>query len=324
MTNTFAGRVPSFQRIGTVFTDKVNTGTMLNRAELSGWNVDVRSGLDVIQNYTSPDNMYFTVRQDTNHILGAVKSRYVPVQNETAFEWADSILDGGGEWDTAGSFNDGATVFGAMRIDTAQIVVDPAGLRDMVNVYLLVSNSHDGSRPLQASITPVRVTCQNTLNMALKGTQQSFKIKHTASAEAKAMMARDALNITFKYSQEFNDLANTMYATSFSGQQFDALVKDLFPKPEAGKWKNGEDNNAPVTRWQKTLDLVYDLRTSDTNRNINGTAWGAYNILTERIDWFRQGSDETAKAIAVSGFTPSVTQEKQRILDKVLALSGIQ
>lgn len=326
MSIVHADRVPSFQRVGTVFDNNVTTRGMLDAADLSGWNVRVIPGEEAIDNYMTPKNLYFTVRDtkhDANQILGAVKSRYVPVQNEDAFAWADNILEGGGRWDSAGSFRESAVVFGAMEINEAEIVVDRNGLNDRVKMYLLISNSHDGSKPLQASITPVRIICQNTLNMALKTTKQSFKVKHTASADAKAMAARDALNLTFKYAQEFSGIANTMYQTKFSEQQFDTLIKQLYPKPEASTKADGTLTYGAVTRWQKNIDLIYDLRKSHTNRDIDGTAWGAYNTLTERLDWFRISKDTEASALAASGFVDGANNEKQNILDRILEMSGI-
>lgn len=324
MTIESAGRAPAFRRLGTTFSDgTLNTQEMLRESGLANWNVEVMPANNVITEYATPDNMYFTVRQSDNRILGAVKSRYVPVQNESAFSWADGILDGGGQWDTAGAFKNGAVVFGSMIINEAEVVVDRGGLNDKVKMYLVVSNTHDGSRPLQTSITPIRVVCQNTLNMMLKDCAQTFKIKHTSSAEARAMLARDALNLTFRYSQQFNELANTMYQTKFDDIKFSQLIKDLFPKPDVVMGKDGKINKAPVTKWENTVELVHTLRTSHTNRDINGTAWGAFNILTERLDWFRQGENDEAKAQAASGFSGAVNNEKQRILEKVLDMSGI-
>jgi phage/plasmid-like protein (TIGR03299 family) len=325
MAITYAERTPSFQRLGTKVSAGLKSSEMLQEADLSGWNVRTVAGAEIIDRFEVPNNMYFTVR-DTNvgteQILGAVKSRYVPVQNEDAFSWADDIIEGGGKWDSAGSFRNSALVFGAMEIDSAQVSVDPEGLNDVIKMYLLVSNSHDGSRPLQATVTPIRVVCQNTLTAALKSVQ-SFKVKHTASAERNAMVARDALNITFKYAKEFDILANKMYKTTFTDQQFDELVNKIYPKPEIIFGKEGKPQTGNITRWQSSIDIIYDLRKADTNRNIYGTAWGAYNVLTEKLDWFRKSNDEEATAVAASGFALTANIEKQNILDNILGMSGI-
>jgi hypothetical protein len=46
------------------------------------------------------------------------------------------------------------------------------------------------------------------------------------------------------------------------------------------------------------------------------------NTLTERLDWFRQGDNDEAKALAASGFSANLNAEKQRILSTVLAVAS--
>lgn len=324
MTETFAGRVPSFRGLGTVFTEDLTTREMLHKAELTGWDVEKIKLGNIVNGYSVKDNLWATVRNDTSHVLGVVRDRYEVLQNEDAFAWADGILEGGGTWDTAGSFNDGTKVFGSMLIDKASISIDPNGLNDKVDTYLLVSTSHDGSIPLQASITPIRVICQNTLNLALRNAgqskvQQTFKVRHTVTAQARADVAREALGITFKYAEDFDKLANDMYQTKITDHQFEQMVKFLYPQPDAPK--EGEKSGA-FTRWQNTVDTIWTLRDAPTNRDIKGTAWGALNTFTERLDWFRQGDNDEAKALAASGFSANINAEKQRILSTVLAVAS--
>lgn len=325
MTDTYAGRVPAFRQIGTVFTEDLNTVQMLREAGLTGWDVEKVKLNKLISGYSVKDNLYATVRNDTNHVLGVVRDRYEVMQNEEAFAFADGILDGGGTWDTAGSFNDGTKVFGSMLIDKASISIDPNGLNDKVDTYLLVSTSHDGSIPLQASITPIRVICQNTLNLVLKNVgrskiAQTFKVRHTATAQARAEVAREALGLTFKYADEFSEMANKMYQTKITDNQFDQMIKNLYPKPVDAP-KEGYGSGA-LTRWNNTYNLLWELRDAPTNRDIKDTAWGALNTLTERLDWFRQGEDSDQKAIAASGFSANLNAEKQRILSTVLAVAS--
>lgn len=48
----------------------------------------------------------------------------------------------------------------------------PDGLQDVtggrVVPYLLFSNGHDGRHAVRVAVTPIRVVCQNTLNLALR------------------------------------------------------------------------------------------------------------------------------------------------------------
>jgi len=106
------------------------------------------------------------VRYDNQTVLGVVSDRYVPVQNKQAFSFLDScVADNGLRYHTAGALGQGEKIFllaklpGHLRVKQTEDVVDK---------YLLLSNSHNGSSALRVLFTPVRVVCQNTLSMALR------------------------------------------------------------------------------------------------------------------------------------------------------------
>jgi phage/plasmid-like protein (TIGR03299 family) len=295
---------------------------MLQMAKLDGWNVRTLALSEIVSpSYIVNKNQFVTVRDiDGGHggqqILGAVKGRYHPMQNEDAFYWADEILDGGGKWDVAGTFNDSVKVFGCLKIDTDEIVIDRDGVNDKVETYLMVSTSHDGSLPLQATVTNVRIICQNTFNYALKqanNTVNTFKIRHTATAQARAEIAREALQITFKSNEEFNLLANQLFQRKVSVDDYTKVFNWLYPKPD-------QEDKLATTRWTNKLELIHTLRNSPTNAAVNNTAWGLLNTFSERLDWYRQGDNVESHALAASGFSATANNEKARLLDAIQAL----
>ena len=324
MTDTYVGRTAPWQRIkdSTILEGNVSTKEMLNLAGLTDWNVRTIPLTELVSpSYITPENMFVTVRDTSDgdkQILGSVKGRYSPVQNENAFNWADDIIDGGGSWDTACTFNNSSKVFGCLKIDTDLIAVDTNGVNDRVNTWLMVSNSHDGSLPLQASIIHMRIICQNTFTLALKTASKfnsTFKIRHTATAEARAAVAREALNITFKNAEEFNLMANQLHHVKVNTNDYDRIFKWLYPQPDA-------ENKLATTVWNKKREVIHELRTAPTNALINDSAWGLFNTFTERIDWFGRGEYTETNALAGAGFNPAVTAEKQRTLDVVRSFAG--
>jgi phage/plasmid-like protein (TIGR03299 family) len=313
-------REPAWHGLGTVFQDEVNTQTMLELANLNGWNVRLEE-LEIPSTLTSDKSYQYVVRTNPTNksqtdVLGIVGERYVPLQNEDLFAFGDNILDGGGRWETAGSIRGGRVVFGSLAIDK-EIVLDPSGVADKVKTYLLINTSHDGSVAIQASVTPVRVVCANTLNLALgrikkkDGVKQSFKIRHTQTAEGKIAIARTALGAT-AYMDEFSILANELYAKEITAQQFNEIILKAYPKPQGEK-------KIALTKWTNKVDTLNDIYTGEYNHMIAGTAWGALNALTERLDWHRsarRGSNEAMLASA-SGFDAQINAEKNRLLKVV-------
>lgn len=318
---------PAWHNLGTVFDGELSTAEMLDLAHLSNWNVRLESVKDVMglvsDSYDFVTEPFMVVRTNPftgrNDVLATVGERYKVVQNDELFGFGDGILAGGGTWETAGSIRDGRVVFGSLSISRDIVIGDD----DVTKLYLLVNTSHDGSVAVQASITPVRVVCQNTLNFALRnGVKQQFKMRHTQTIEGRMAQAREALNITFAYADEFEREMTMLAATSCTKDKFDTLIQDLYPKPE-------KDVKGSMVKWEGKRDLLMGIFTDTapgpkTTQSLAGTMAGALNALTERIDWYRnpRGGNVDNLFIAASGFDPVVNAEKNRIRKAVLALAA--
>jgi len=311
---------PAWHKLGTVF-DKdahLTTSGMLETAHLNNWDVRLED-ITIPEGYRSKDLGSLVLRTNPfdggTDVLATVGNRYKVVQNEDLFNFADGILDGGAEWESAGSIKDGRVVFGSLTVPR-EFILDPEGANDKTVTYLLVHTSHDGSTAVQANITPVRVVCQNTLNMALANSKQSFKIRHTATVNGKIDEARRVLGLTFAHMDTFESMAQELFATQITDNQFTALINSLYPEPEDGSAK------VAGTRHTEKVDLLQHLYLNgETNANIKGTAWGALNALTERLDYYRQGrKGQEAIVSAASGFDPVVNAEKSRVLTAVRSL----
>jgi phage/plasmid-like protein (TIGR03299 family) len=314
-------REPAWHGLGTVFTEEKNTAEMLAAANLNNWNVRLEE-LQIPSTLTSDKSYQYVVRTNpTNNtqtdVLGIVGERYVPVQNEELFAFGDNILDGGGRWETAGSIRGGRVVFGSLALER-ETVLDPTGVADKVKTYLLINTSHDGSIAIQASITPVRVVCANTLNLALgskrgkNAIKQSFKIRHTQTAEGKIAIARETLGLANKYMDAFDVMAHAMIQKEITAGQFNDIILAAYPKPE-------KDSKGAVKKWENKVDIINDIYTGQFNGMISGTAWGAFNALTERLDWYRsaRGNNNESMLAAASGFDATITAEKNRLLGVV-------
>jgi phage/plasmid-like protein (TIGR03299 family) len=314
-------REPAWHGLGTVFTEEKNTTEMLQAANLNGWNVRLQD-MEIPSTLTSDKSYQYVLRTNpTNNtqtdVLGIVGERYVPLQNEDLFSFGDNILDGGGRWETAGAIKGGRVVFGSLALER-ETILDPSGVADKVKTYLLINTSHDGSIAIQASITPVRVVCANTLNLALgakkkkNGVKQSFKIRHTQTAEGKIQIARETLGMANAYMDEFDIMAKAMIEKEVSAKQFNDIILAAYAKPD-------KDTKGAVKKWENKVDIINDIYTGEFNGMIAGNAWGAFNALTERLDWYRSargGSNESILASA-SGFDPAINAEKNRLLKVV-------
>jgi phage/plasmid-like protein (TIGR03299 family) len=319
---TFASfREPAWHQLGTVFNEEVSTTEMLELAKLKDWNVRLEEVV-IPDGFNSDKGYNYVARTNpfdgSTDILGVVGERYRILQNEELFDFGDALLHGGGRWETAGSIKGGRQVFGSLALER-ETVLDPSGVSDKVNTYLLVNTSHDGSIAIQASVTPVRVVCANTLNLALgsgvgrnRNIKQSFKIRHTQTAQGKIQAAREALGLANVYMDEFDKLAQQMIEQTVSNDKFQEIIRLAYPEPEA-------DKKGALSKWNNKLEQIEQIYVGPYNNTIAGTAWGTLNALTERLDWHRQGRKGTNEAVlaGASGFDPMVNAEKNRLLQVV-------
>ena len=300
--------------------EDVTTQMMLDEAKLSNWNVRLSPLTDHISSeWNDVSNSQLVIRDNTfngeTDVLSTVGSRYHVLQNEELFDFADAIHDANPEcrWESAGSLKKGRVVFGSVDIPRT-MVLDSQGANDETKLYLIVWTSHDGSVAVQAAITPVRVVCQNTLNLAMNNAKQSFKIRHTQTAEGKIQVARETLGLALGYFDDFEKEAQALFAESVNDKQFLDIVKTVYPKPAEDSSKIAQ------TKWDNKMVTLNELyHNSPTNANIKGTKWGVFNTLTERLDYFRSSrkSNTESKWASASGFDPIITAEKNKILQIV-------
>jgi phage/plasmid-like protein (TIGR03299 family) len=316
-------REPAWHGLGTVFEDEVTTAEMLSLANLNDWDVRLEE-IPLPENHQSHKSHFFVSRtnpfdRNETDVLGVVGERYKVLQNEELFDFASAMLHDGGRWETAGSIKNGTQVFGSIALER-ESVIDPNGVSDKINTYLLVNTSHDGSVSIQASVTPVRVVCANTLNLALGGgtgrhraIKQSFKIRHTQSAAGKIQVAREALGLANIYMDEFDKMAQELFEKEISYDKFQDIIRFAYPMPELA------NNKRAMTMWNKKIDSLEEIYTGEFNHTIAGTAWGALNAMTERLDWHRSVRGENSESMLVnaSGFDVATNAEKNRLLNIV-------
>jgi phage/plasmid-like protein (TIGR03299 family) len=264
--------------------------TSVEALKLGGldWQVDLfpkevvidRSGVDAFGKYVEEirrdriPNSLAVVRSDNDLVLGEVSKRYTPVQNREAFAFFDSVVGAGdAAYETAGSLDLGRRVFLTARMNRDLNI----GGVDVVETYLLMANSHDGTMSFTAAVTPVRVVCQNTLNLALKGAKQKWTMRHTASIDGKLEDARQALGLTTLYVDAFQKQAEDLIQQDLSKKQFEVMLKEVFKDEKAEK-------TGFFTPLQASLMTNFEsTRTLDDSFRM--TKWGAVNAVGEYFEW---------------------------------------
>ncbi len=164
------------------------------------------------------------VRDSDRKVLGVVSDRYKIVQNQEAFAFTDELLGEGVRYETAGSLQGGKRVWLLARLPHEYII---SGER--ITPYLVFFNSHDGSGAIKAALTPIRVVCQNTLNLALSTARRSWSMIHTGDIQGKMQEARDTLFMAEKYMDSLGREFETLRKKKLAEKQVREYIEILLP-----------------------------------------------------------------------------------------------
>lgn len=201
-----------------------------------------------------PD-MYANIRSTDKKVLGAVGKKYAIVQNRDAFAFTDDMLGEGVKYETAGSLSGGKVVWLLARLPEKYKVGG-----DATDTWLCFSTSHDGSSAVHVAVVPVRVVCQNTLNLALRRAKRSWTTRHTGDIAAKVEDAKNSLFMAETYMKELQEEAVRLKDIKIESFVIKDLAAQLFPygdKPTDRKIENTDRvRNELFERWRSAPDLA--------------------------------------------------------------------
>ncbi len=290
-----------------------NLGTELNdlataREAIQAAGLDytvVKKPLKEVVELSHPANVsdrWAIVRTDTGDVLGIVGDSYEPIQNTDAFGFFDTLV-GADEtiYETAGVIGRGERIWILARLP-GYIKVHG---KDIVNKYLLLTNSHDGSSGVRVKLTPIRVVCNNTLTAALQGAGE-VQIRHTLNVVEDMKQALTLLGLSNSLYEQLDGIFNRMALTKITDKQLLDYVKALVPDKE-------EEEKSEVADGIRStfLELYESGQGADLSR---GTLWGAFNCVTEYTDhkmednptarlesiWFGRGEQLKLKAFQLA------------------------
>ena len=200
------------------------------------------------------------VRDRDRKVLGVVTNRYRIIQNEEAFGFTDALLGEGVRYETAGSLQGGRKVWLLARLPHEYII---SGER--ISPYLVFSNAHDGSGAVRVALTPIRVVCNNTLNLALSTAKRSWSMMHTGNVQEKLEEAKDTLFRAETYMDSLGKEFDELRKKKLTDKQVMDYIEILLPM---------EDNTTPqqrknISRLQEDMGRRYfdapDLKTVGKN-----------------------------------------------------------
>lgn len=232
------------------------------------WRVDQKSiqvcGGSKIENYKA------NVRSSDKKVLGVVTDRYRVVQNEDAFAFTDNLIGGDVRYECAGSLAGGKKIWLLAKMPEREII------GDKTEPYLCFSNTHDGSGAIRVCMTPIRVVCNNTLNIALSTAKRSWSVRHTGNIETKLHEAAVCLELADKYMEKLDEEAQRLANKTITDERIREILDELFPLDEDAS--DREKKN--VKSLKDEFMICYFAPDIQRFRN---TAWGMVNAMSDMV-----------------------------------------
>ena len=153
---------------------------------------------------------------------------------------------------------------------------------EAIQPYVMVSNSHDGSRAVEASVVTERVVCHNTFTAAMAGAKRTVKVRHTKNMGQKMTEAKAVINVVETYSKSLQRVGTELIGRAFSTQDFDRFIESLVPtRDEQGDEKAG----IALTKAQNKQEHIKTIWANKPDlQNVRNTRWGALQAVIDYND----------------------------------------
>lgn len=312
-------RRSAWAQLGTDVAGTCSAHEALVTAGLAGWKIRKvpMSGTEITRDgVTTIDNpeKVMLVRTDpatgATRYLSTVGAKYGVQQNEAGAAVLDTLVAESGARGTcyAGEIEGGRKTFVTIELP-ATMYVDGV---DALQLHLVVFNSHDGETAFRVMIVPFRPFCANQQNIAIRDHVSCVSIRHTSKSEINVEEIRSKLGLLYDYGTAFEAEAQRLIRTEMTNREFDDLIREVWPVKANASTRTR--NNA-----RRRNDLLTGLWTSaQTQANIRGTRWAAFQAVTEYLDHFAPAKNVDVRASRVL-VSEDLAKRKQAAYDLLAA-----
>lgn len=240
--------------------------------DMAGLNWEVKSEPIFDSKQLQIPGYFRNYRESDNATLGVVSSRYKIVQNTEAFEFTDSLIGEECSYETAGSLDGGKRIWLLAKLPGQKI------LDDEFENYVAFTNTHDGTGAIQVCVTPIRVVCQNTLNLALNGASRKWSTRHMGDLKSKLEEGKRTLELATIYMHNLNEEANKLAEVKVDDVKVEWMFDNIFPVDY------NKDTQRKIDNVQKMKEAFFNCMKANDISQYKGTAWGVINATTDFVD----------------------------------------
>jgi len=275
-------------------------------------------------------------RSDTHAPLSVVSQRYQEVQPLEILEFYRDLTEQAGfELETAGVLKGGKKFWALAKTGQTSALKG----KDVSNGYILLATACDGTLATTAQFTSIRVVCNNTLAIALKGQNSSagvVKVPHSTKFDAEKV--KQQLGISVKawdeHMYEMKQLSQRKVSQMEASAYFDAVFnnstmnnmmnqedsiikfyRDVAIQAQANAKDKAEPNAKAMN---KTLEMFNGQGRGASLSSAKDTAYGLLCSITEFADHERRAMSQDYRLD--SAWFGAGASLKQRGLEQALRM----
>lgn len=262
--------------------------------------------------YSTVRGKVATYREDSEKIFGIVSDKYKVVQNMEAFSFFDNItMSGQAEYVSSGSINQGQKVFICAKLPYLQYNVKG----DLIEIYLVLSCSHDGKSAVRASLTPIRVYCMNTLNYALRA-GITVRVEHRGDMKKQRKDAERVIMAATELTAKSNAFFNAAANYRVSNQLAERFLSSVIAKSDGALISPTSARQANIVDTIRLYDATHITQQTEAT---SGTLFGLINAVSGYYqNWMDYGNEEKRMRSILYGTAASRTNDAIELSKKIL------
>ncbi|WP_130804361.1 DUF932 domain-containing protein [Acinetobacter ihumii] len=271
-------------------------------------------------------------RSDTHAPLSVVSQRYQEVQPKEILEFYRDLTEQSGfELEAAGVLKGGKKFWALARTGQSTALKS----KDVSNGYILLATACDGTLATTAQFTSIRVVCNNTLAIALRGQSSSagvVKVPHSTKFDAEKVKQQLGISVRAwdEHMYEMKQLTQRKVSQQEAKAYFDAVFNNStmsISDPEENiiqfyrnvaqqvQEKKPEPNGRAMN---KALEMFNGQGRGADLSSAKDTAYGLLCSITEFVDHERRAMSTDHRLD--SAWFGAGAGVKQRGLEQALAL----
>ncbi|MFW6767645.1 DUF932 domain-containing protein [Acinetobacter pittii] len=259
-------------------------------------------GQNILMPYEEQRVLY---RSDTHAPLSVVSQRYQEVQPKEILEFYRDLTEQSGfELETAGVLKGGRKFWALARTGQSAALKN----KDVSNGYILLATACDGTLATTAQFTSIRVVCNNTLAIALRGQNSSagvVKVPHSTKFDAEKIKQQLGISVRAwdEHMYEMKQLSQRKVTQQEAAAYFDAVFnnttmsiaeqddkiiqfyRDVATQAQANSKGKPEPNAKSMS---KAMEMFNGQGRGANLSSAKDTAYGLLCSITEFIDHERR------------------------------------